>query len=190
MLKKTKGFIMGFLVAGLLFGGVVLASPITRDITITYRDIQIVVEGELITPRDAEGNVVEPFIYGGTTFLPFRAVAEALGQEVNWDESTNTVYIGKAAAPTQPASIEDFVGSWYWQGHLYYRFDADGRGIIWPGTETEQNIRWEIDNGVLLICTTPELCGTTCILPTKWHYTFEDGDLILIGMMAFVYTRG
>ena len=36
----------------------------------TYSNIKISVNGEIVTPRDANGNVVEPFIYNGTTYLP------------------------------------------------------------------------------------------------------------------------
>lgn len=36
---------------------------------------------------------IEPFIHNGTTYLPVRALAEALGQEVDWDQETATVLI-------------------------------------------------------------------------------------------------
>ena len=38
---------------------------------------------------------MEPFIYNGTTYLPVRAVGEALGKQVGWDGKTKTVYIGE-----------------------------------------------------------------------------------------------
>lgn len=38
---------------------------------------------------------VEPFIYNGTTYLPVRAVAEALGEKVEYDKNSSTVYIGE-----------------------------------------------------------------------------------------------
>ena len=52
------------------------------------------VDGIPIVPKDAKGNIVEPFIYEGTTYLPVRAVGEALGKAVTWDGATKTVYIG------------------------------------------------------------------------------------------------
>jgi hypothetical protein len=73
----------------------VLAST-QRQIAAHFNNIRVVVDGVLITPRDGLGNVVEPFVVDGTTFLPVRAVAEALGQNVDWDGTTNTVYIGEA----------------------------------------------------------------------------------------------
>jgi len=90
----------------LLSGITVLAAVRTEDISVTFRNIRLVVNGELITPRDAQGNIVEPFIFDGTTFLPVRAVANALGVDVDWDGNTSTVYLGSRAAvaptPTPP----------------------------------------------------------------------------------------
>ena len=60
---------------------------------LTYRDIRITLDGVELVPKDAEGNVVEPFILdeNGTTYLPVRGVGSALGLEVGWDGATNTV---------------------------------------------------------------------------------------------------
>lgn len=71
------------------------ASTATRTLTATYADIKLVVNGTAVTPTDANGNVVEPFACDGTTYLPVRAVANALGQDVEWDGETNTIYIGE-----------------------------------------------------------------------------------------------
>ena len=56
--------------------------------------ITIALYGETIQPRDASGNAVDPVIYNGTTYLPVRGIASALGLEVDWDGVTKTVYLG------------------------------------------------------------------------------------------------
>lgn len=81
------------LCAALLCGGV-LAANATRTIEVQYMDIKLVVDGVQVTPKDANGTVVEPFVYNGTTYLPVRAVGAALGKEVDWEGNTRTVYIG------------------------------------------------------------------------------------------------
>ncbi len=68
-----------------------------KSIEVTNREIKIVVDGDLITPVDASGNPVEPFIFGGTTYLPVRAVAGALGLSVDWDGETSTVLLTTGA---------------------------------------------------------------------------------------------
>lgn len=109
--EKTKGFVMGVMVTVLLMSTVtVFANSISRTITVTYNNIRLVVNGEEVIPRDGAGNIVEPFIYEGTTFLPVRAVANALGQDVGWDAETQTVFIGSgSAASQQPTPQNDDV---------------------------------------------------------------------------------
>lgn len=67
-----------------------------RTIQAVFKNIKICVDGVEMTPRDTAGKEVEPFIYNGTTYLPVRAVGEAVGKEVTYDGSTNTVYLGKS----------------------------------------------------------------------------------------------
>jgi len=71
----------------------VVAAATTKQITANYNDIKIVIDGDLITPKDATGKVVEPFIVNGTTYLPVRAMCEAIGKKVEWEGKTNTVFV-------------------------------------------------------------------------------------------------
>ena len=101
MKGHKKSFISGFLLALVLMcsismvtGSGASASNGKKAVTISYRDIKICIDGQTITPKDANGNTVEPFILDGTTYLPVRAVGEALGKAVKWDGATSTVYLG------------------------------------------------------------------------------------------------
>lgn len=80
------------------------ASGYTKQATLNYNDIKITLNGTAITPKDANGNTVEPFIIDGTTYLPVRAVADALGIQVEWDGSTNTVKLSGSAAAAMPTA--------------------------------------------------------------------------------------
>lgn len=91
-MKKRFSFIAGMLTMALLSGVVGTAyAAYQKQATLHYSGIQIVLDGETITPRDGAGNLVEPFTIDGTTYLPVRAIGEALGLEVGWDGNTNTV---------------------------------------------------------------------------------------------------
>ena len=101
MKGQKKGILFGFVLALILMCGVSMvtgsgasASNGNKAVSIAYRDIKICIDGQTITPRDANGNTVEPFILDGTTYLPVRAVGEALGKAVKWDGATSTVYLG------------------------------------------------------------------------------------------------
>jgi len=71
----------------------VFAAHTRKQLNADYMDIKIVINGEEITPRDPNGNIFEPFVVDGTTYLPVRAVCEAIGYNVEWDGTTKTVYI-------------------------------------------------------------------------------------------------
>jgi hypothetical protein len=102
---KLKGFAVGFIVAALLFGAAatVFASVGSYPLMASFASIRIFVDGKQVDPRDANGASVEPFIINGTTYLPVRAVAEALGMEVSWDSAAKSVYIGTLPVTPKPA---------------------------------------------------------------------------------------
>jgi hypothetical protein len=103
---KLKGFTVGFIVAALLFGAAsaAFASVGAYPLMASFADIRIFVDGKQVDPRDANGTSVEPFIINGTTYLPVRAVAEALGMEVSWDNASKSVRIVRAGATPPPTS--------------------------------------------------------------------------------------
>ncbi len=95
-LTKAGGFALCLF---LLCGTVLAAASVGyKQINVAYDDVKLVVDGIKVTPKDVNGKIVDPFIYEGTTYVPIRAVGEALGKTVSWDGTTKTVYIGKAPA--------------------------------------------------------------------------------------------
>ena len=63
----------------------VLAASTSQQITVNANQIKVVVDGKNIT--------ADNFLYNGTTYLPLRAVSEALGKEVAYDSATQTATI-------------------------------------------------------------------------------------------------
>lgn len=106
--ERMKGFVAGLLVAVLALGliGTAAATIGKRTVEVDYTDIKIELNGEKVTPVDANGNAVEPFAINGTTYLPVRAVSNALGLDVGWDGATSTVKLeNKALAAHSPADV-------------------------------------------------------------------------------------
>ncbi|MCD8049703.1 MAG: RICIN domain-containing protein [Clostridia bacterium] len=85
-------------------------------------DITIVVDGVTIEPVDVNGNAVEPFIEDGTTYLPVRAVAEALGLSIDWDNDTRTVVIGEKG---DKAELGDVINITI-DGEIFIATDVNG----------------------------------------------------------------
>jgi hypothetical protein len=102
--KQLKYFLSGVITAT-IFAFLItnaLATNGNKTLTAGYSDIKIYIDGTLISPKDATGKAVEPFIIDGTTYLPVRAVGEAFGKEVSWDGATSSVYVGKKAVTPSP----------------------------------------------------------------------------------------
>lgn len=83
-----------------------LTSSRTVKAKLNYRDIKITLDGATLVPKGSNGAVVEPFIIDGTTYLPLRGIASALGLEVGWDGATSTVTLTSGGQPStgQPSS--------------------------------------------------------------------------------------
>lgn len=99
-LKNCKGFILGVVFSMILFSfaSPAFAASFTKTAQLAYNNIKITLNGTAVTPKDANGNVVEPFIIDGTTYLPVRAIGNALGLGVDWDGSANTVQLTNGTA--------------------------------------------------------------------------------------------
>lgn len=105
-----------------------------KTVSITFRNIKISVDGSMITPTDANGAPAEPFILDGSTYLPVRAVANALGAKVRWDDSTSTVYFVSAgngaadsAAKWRLTEMSRFAYGGTTGTETIYKYDAEGR---------------------------------------------------------------
>ncbi len=61
--------------------------------------INIFINGGKFTAKDANGNVVNPILKDGTTYLPVRAIGEAFDKEVSWDGATRTVTLTSKPEP-------------------------------------------------------------------------------------------
>ncbi|MCX7746208.1 MAG: stalk domain-containing protein [Clostridia bacterium] len=106
MFSSFKGrfkFVYLLVICAALFSGTVFSSSIEKTVKIVLKGIKINIDGKEVTPKDAKGNIVEPFVMNGTTYLPVRAVGEALNKEVAWDAATNTIYIRQPGQKPSPS---------------------------------------------------------------------------------------
>jgi len=96
-MKNIKSFLFGVITMLLcvIFVNTVTGAQLSKEVTIEYNNIKISVDGKPVEPKDANGNIVEPFIYEGSTYLPVRAVANAMGYDVDWNDSIKTVILTK-----------------------------------------------------------------------------------------------
>ena len=83
-----KKVILGLIIGIVISTGTIYAKQINDTIEIAYNNIKISVFGQECIPKDTDGNIVEPFIYEGTTYVPIRAISQAFGKRVDWNDET------------------------------------------------------------------------------------------------------
>ena len=91
---KQNGFWKGF-GSGLVLTVLIAALCVTATAT-SKRSIGITLNGARFTPRDAAGKQVPVFLYNGTTYVPVRAISEAMGMDVSFNSATRTVQLTTA----------------------------------------------------------------------------------------------
>lgn len=97
MKKSLKRSLAVLCVLTLAVGSALAATAATtRMLEARYPGITLTVNGKTVQPTDVDGAPTEPFIVDGTTYVPVRAIGEALGKAVTWDPKTNTVTVGLA----------------------------------------------------------------------------------------------
>lgn len=72
--------------------------------------ITVTMDGTPQTFHDAQGAVVLPVTYSGTTYLPVRAVSALVGLGVEWEAETQTVKLTTPETPTPATSPADGTG--------------------------------------------------------------------------------
>lgn len=98
--QRLKDMVCGAVVASMVLGSgtVAFAKVANMNIPVSFSNIKIIVDGKQLSTSK------EPFTYNGTTYLPVRAVAEAVGKDVTWDGATKTVYLGEKPQNTTPTT--------------------------------------------------------------------------------------
>lgn len=95
MKNQWKGFMSGIIctVLALCLFGTATATVGRYSKEVDYSNIKVTLDGNPVNLVDVNGSPVEPFAISGTTYLPVRAVADALGLNVDWDQATSTVVL-------------------------------------------------------------------------------------------------
>lgn len=119
-MKKVSKILLAILIVCLAVPTALAASK-TVQADLSYSGIQIVMNGEKITPTDINGKSTEPFSLDGTVYLPIRAIAQALGCDIEWDAASNSVIIDDGSVVQADDMIEDI--------HSIGFIDADGAKV-------------------------------------------------------------
>jgi hypothetical protein len=106
-MKFKKSTIIASIVAfGLVCGavGAGAATGIKQIKAALNYNLKFSVDGESWTPKDAKGNTMTPIVYNGSTYLPARAIGEALGASVALNGTTIEIETGNSGIPYNDAN--------------------------------------------------------------------------------------
>jgi len=104
---KSKKFIAAAMVAGMALSASVGAYAASNIETIKAQlnhGLGFVVNGQAYTPKDAAGKSLDPIVYNNTTYLPVRALGEALDVPVTYDAAGQKVVIGAKSGTGNPGT--------------------------------------------------------------------------------------
>lgn len=88
------------------------AAGVWENIPVLRNDIKVIVNGEEIT--------ADNFLYNDTTYLPLRAIGEALDKDVQYDEQTNTAIINEKGDSELTENINKHTPPDFMIGDEYY----------------------------------------------------------------------
>lgn len=101
MNKKAAITTITALTAALMLVSSVAASGLSERVdAYVNKEIKVEMDGNVLVMQNADGSMIYPVIYNDRTYLPMRAIAQALGIQVNWDLDTMTVTLTEEANTT------------------------------------------------------------------------------------------
>lgn len=111
-MKINKIILCLLLVSTLILGCALGATASTQyEKIMAYIDngITLKLHGKDFNPIDAKGSPIKPINYNGSTYLPLRAIAEATGLPVEWDNETRTATLGYSSIQLNNMTSTSFV---------------------------------------------------------------------------------
>lgn len=147
MKERAKGLVAGILIAATVFGTAGTALAATGALTLNVIPVNIKVNNKVFKPKDVNGKDVMVFAYNGTTYAPLRALAEAYGLEVGWDQASGTATVSTPITSTtdydwtdaDEVAYKEFASKWEIK-KAGERIDENGIVIGYTMTYIPQNI--------------------------------------------------
>lgn len=101
-MKNRRVKLMAVLTFGLVVGTTVgvFGNSVIKNITAQINpNLKMELNNKSFKPKDANGKEMKPITYQGSTYLPVRALGEALGVDIAFDSASQTIGIGGGSTP-------------------------------------------------------------------------------------------
>ncbi len=123
-------------VIGLVFcgAGALSAAGINRTVQATVAaDMAMKLDGKDWHPLNTQQQPIHPVVIDGASYLPVRALSDALQVPIDWDPDTRTILIGESPAQTEPAAHDHAHADEH--GHADAGTSANAAESAAPGTD-------------------------------------------------------
>lgn len=111
MKKNISIFMAGFIACFMLFASATTAFAAANGTTISAilnDSVKMMLNGNAYNAKDTSNNVLLPITYNNRTYLPVRALAEALNVPIEYETSTNTIWIGERNETVKITSADQY----------------------------------------------------------------------------------
>lgn len=94
---SKKRFVIIIVILAFIFTNLgVFAEPTVQEIKAQVAsDINMLLNGKDFNPIESDGSALSPITYKGRTYLPVRALCDAIGVAVDYDTKNKTIIIGE-----------------------------------------------------------------------------------------------
>lgn len=100
--KLTKILLLTAVIVACSFVSAYAATNLEPIKAFFNKSVTLVLNGDRWQPTDPAGKPLSPILYNGSNYLPVRAVAEALKVPIDYDATTQTIYIGNKPGDKMP----------------------------------------------------------------------------------------
>lgn len=122
MKRQFHSFFAGMITTVLIAALALSVMAITGKTTIDVYPIDIMVNGEVFQPTNAQGKPVDVFTYKGTTYAPLRALAKAYGLEVGYDAEKKLATVSEPQpTPTPDTTAKTDYSDWSAEDEAAYQ---------------------------------------------------------------------
>lgn len=145
------------------------------------KNIYVMYDFEQIELLNEKGDVIYPINYNGSNYLPIRAIAALMDEDIVWDGNTNTVYIGsmEKVDPSEQDSVREETLAiqelFNKEADVYNRATANIAGIAGWTNETAPQMAAAISENLIVAQT---IKNEAAELLDKYSFTEEEAEAV------------
>ena len=95
MKQRLQGLVMGAIAMVLLLGTATVFAATTRTIEVRFGTYRTYLFDQEFTVRNVQGELLQPFSYNGSVYVPVEAILHAMGDNASWYADSGILRFGR-----------------------------------------------------------------------------------------------